>query len=72
MMDHAMGKDMAEQYCFECEKKHYCEPFENIIKNVVLARAYVPIQNMCRLFNYDEALQKGTAFPELVDPHQKW
>ena len=46
-----------------------CMSQETVIKNVRLAAAYVPYQNMCQLFNPLEALKKGTAFPELYSPY---
>ena len=48
-----------------------CIPQEMYIDNVRLGAAYVPYQQMCELFNPIEALQKGTAFPELYSPYDK-
>lgn len=48
-----------------------CIPQETVIKDVRLARAYVPYQKFCTLFPPIEALQKGTAFPELFSPYEK-
>lgn len=47
-----------------------CIPQELVIRNVRLAAAYVPFQNLCQLFNPLEALKKGTAFPELYSPYE--
>ncbi len=35
-----------------------------------LARAYVPFQIMNQVFSPDEALRKGTLFPELYMPYR--
>jgi hypothetical protein len=35
-----------------------------------LARAYVPFQIMNQVFSPDEALRKGTLFPELYEPYK--
>jgi len=48
-----------------------CVPYENVITNVKLARAYVPFQKLCTLYPPDIALQKGTVFPELYSPYLK-
>jgi hypothetical protein len=48
-----------------------CIPQETVIRDVLLARAYVPYQKFCTLFPPLEALQKGTAFPELFSPYEK-
>lgn len=45
-----------------------CIPQETVIRNVRLATAYVPFQNLCTLFTPLEALKRGTAFPELYSP----
>jgi len=34
-----------------------------------LARAYVPIQQYGRIFSPEEALMKGTLFPDLWSPY---
>lgn len=34
-----------------------------------LAKAYVPFQIMNQVYNQQEALQKGTLFPELYKPY---
>ena len=47
-----------------------CVPQETAIYNVRLARAYVPFQKMCTVFNPLEALSKGTMFPELYSPYE--
>lgn len=46
-----------------------CIPQEIVIRNVKLARAYVPFQKFCSIFLPEEALHKGTAFPELYQPY---
>lgn len=48
-----------------------CIPQETVIKDVLLARAYVPYHKFCVLFPPLEALQRGTAFPELFSPYEK-
>jgi hypothetical protein len=37
--------------------------------NYKLARAYVPFQIMNQIYSPNEALQKGTLFPELYQPY---
>jgi hypothetical protein len=39
--------------------------------NLVLARAYVPVQTYTRAFPPEEALKEGTLFPELVRQYVK-
>lgn len=46
-----------------------CIPQETVIKNVRLARAYVPFQNYCSVYSPKEGLAKGTVFPELYQPY---
>ncbi|TYQ14674.1 UNVERIFIED_CONTAM: spore coat associated protein JA (CotJA) [Acetivibrio alkalicellulosi] len=47
-----------------------CIPQETVLRNVRLARAYVPFQKMCSVYSPIEALEKGTAFPELYSPYK--
>ncbi|MBS4534138.1 spore coat associated protein CotJA [Clostridium sp. D2Q-14] len=37
-----------------------------------LAHAYIPYQNMCKIYDLKEALCKGTLFPELYMPYKKY
>lgn len=46
-----------------------CIPHEIVLKNLKLARAYVPFQKFCTVFSPEEGLRKGTAFPELYEPY---
>lgn len=48
-----------------------CIPQEMVIRNVRLAAAYVPFQELCTLFSPVEALKHGTAFPELYSPYER-
>ena len=59
-----------EMHDANCSPKMNCIPQEMVIRNVRLAAAYVPWQNMCELFNPIEALKRGTAFPELYSPYE--
>jgi hypothetical protein len=54
-----------------CPPMGGCIPQETVIKDVLLARAYVPFQKLCTLFPPIEALQRGTVFPELFSPYEK-
>lgn len=54
----------------QCFKKSSCIPQETEIKDVRLAAAYVPFQILCDLFTPLQALNKGTAFPELYSPYE--
>ena len=47
-----------------------CIPQETDIKDVKLATAYIPFEILCSLFKPLEALNKGTAFPELYSPYE--
>lgn len=52
-----------------------CVPQETVLRDVRLARAYVPFQKLCTTFPPVEGLDKGTAFPELYSPYRsedKW
>jgi hypothetical protein len=46
-----------------------CVPQETVLRNVKLARAYVPFQKLCSLYSPIDALKRGTAFPELYSPY---
>lgn len=48
-----------------------CIPYEENIKVKELARAYVPYQNLCGIFDVEQGLIKGTIFPELDRPYCK-
>lgn len=67
MNNRRMREDMREQYPSPIN----CIPQELVIEDVILARAYVPFQHMCDLFNPMESLLKGTAFPELFSPYDR-
>ena len=54
----------------QCPPMSSCIPQETVINDVRLAMAYVPWQKLCTLFSPIEALQRGTAFPELYSPYQ--
>lgn len=43
----------------------YPRPYEN-----ELAKAYVPFQIMNQTYSQEEALKKGTLFPELYKPYR--
>ncbi|MDQ2087679.1 spore coat associated protein CotJA [Herbivorax sp. ANBcel31] len=47
-----------------------CVPQETVLRNVKLARAYVPFQRLCNVYSPIESLDKGTAFPELYSPYK--
>ena len=47
-----------------------CIPQETEIGGVRLAMAYVPCQKFCTTFSPNEALKRGTAFPELYSPYE--
>lgn len=46
-----------------------CIPYEEYIKVVRLARAYVPFQSLCSIYDQNESMIKGTIFPELASPY---
>jgi hypothetical protein len=54
----------------QCPAMNNCIPQETIIRDVRLAAAYVPYQNICTLFSPIEALRRGTVFPELYSPYE--
>lgn len=52
-----------------------CRPHPEYIKVCRLARAYVPMQQMCDIFCAEKSLKHGTVFPELFMPYdsdEKW
>ena len=57
--------------CF-CDdlNKPKCIPFEQRIVVNDLARAFVPFQKYCSIFEPCEAFIAGTIFPELYKPEQ--
>ena len=70
-MVNPMANPMTNPYYGGMQYKNMCIPQETVICNVRLARAYVPFQRLCNLYNPKEALNKGTAFPELYSPYFK-
>lgn len=46
-----------------------CIPYETKIMPDGLAKAYVPFQKFCSVLCPEEALVKGTVFPELASPY---
>ncbi|WP_317366387.1 spore coat associated protein CotJA [uncultured Tyzzerella sp.] len=57
--------------CDRCMQNTGCIPYEEYIKVDELARAYVPFQKLCSIYDKDEAMVKGTIFPELASPYCK-
>lgn len=53
------------------EKTTDCVPFEKVIIVDRLARAYVPIQQICKVYGLDDSLANGTVFPELYMPYNR-
>lgn len=64
-----MVKDKKMQMA-NCPPVGTCIPQEMVIRNVRLAAAYVPYQQMCNLLDPMEALAYGTIFPELYSPYE--
>lgn len=64
-----MAKDK-KIYVTNCPPIDTCIPQEMVIRNVRLAAAYVPYQQLCNLLSPMEALKHGTAFPELYSPYE--
>ncbi|WP_250278167.1 spore coat associated protein CotJA [[Clostridium] colinum] len=52
--------------CGENNQNKECIPYEEYIKVVELARAYVPFQKLCSIYDANESMIKGTIFPELA------
>ncbi len=44
---------------------------ENYSPNFKLATAYIPFQNYGQIYSPQEALTKGTLFPQLYRPYQR-
>lgn len=63
------NNDITNKIIEEEKASEKCIPQEIIIKDVSLARAYVPIQKYCNIYNPIESLHKGTSFPELYMPN---
>lgn len=57
--------------CNNGNNQSNCVPYEEFIKVNELARAYVPFQKLCSIFDTTEGLINGTIFPELVSPYCK-
>lgn len=53
--------------CRNCQNR--CRAMDRMPVNPMLANAYVPYQQPEELFTPIEALENGTAFPELVSPY---
>lgn len=64
-----MVKDK-KMHMTKCPLSDNCIPQEITIRNVRLAAAYVPYQQMCNLLDPMEALAYGTIFPELYSPYE--
>ena len=60
MNDYELGGENAEE----------CVGYEKLIKVQCLAAAYIPIQELCRIYNPEEALSRGTLFPDLYMPYK--
>lgn len=56
------------QHEVECAR---CIPQETVIRDVILATAYVPFQKFCGIWSLCMSLTTGTAFPELYSPYSK-
>lgn len=41
-------------------------------KRMRLAEVYIPIQEYKKIFDPQEALKRGTIFPDLYRPYRKW
>ena len=65
-----MEQNESRKKMTQCQVDDNCIPHETVIRDVRLAMAYVPFQNMCTLFSPIEALKRGTAFPELYSPYE--
>lgn len=48
-----------------------CVGFETTINPATLARAYVPFQSFCSVYEGDKGLLRGTVFPELYSSYCK-
>lgn len=46
-----------------------CIPYETNIVVDRLAKAYVPFQILCGIYDENESMIKGTIFPELASPY---
>lgn len=57
--------------CDENNNVKSCIPFETIIEVNSLARAYVPFQKFCSMYNGEKGLVRGTVFPELYRTYCK-
>ncbi len=55
--------------CNCCQRN--CRQLPFMPENPLLANAYVPYQDLDELFCPEEALEHGTAFPELVSPYSR-
>lgn len=55
--------------CRNCQNR--CRPMDVMPNNPLLANAYVPYQQAGDIFEPAQALENGTAFPELVSPYCK-
>lgn len=51
------------------EEEYECKPMPFMPVKVELANAYVPFQQNANGFPQEEALHKGTMFPELYRPY---
>jgi hypothetical protein len=57
------------------DKRDCCPPCENPDYNIYpwldYSKAFVLWQRLCRLYSPEEALMKGTVFPELYKPYKQ-
>ncbi len=65
-----MEQNKTKKKKIQCSPMSNCIPQETVIRDVRLAAAYVPYQNLCTLFSPIEALKRGTVFPELYSPYE--
>lgn len=63
-------KDEMDNEMMEMQERE--EMMENLeMPQLELARAYIPYQQYAKSYSDEEALHKGTMFPELYSPYDK-
>jgi hypothetical protein len=54
----------------DCSRQQPAMPVKKMIQwdNLPIAMGYVPVQQLCEVYDITKALQMGTIFPELCKP----
>ena len=64
-----MFMNITDNHCEDMCECGFRDSYNGLPQNPILAQAYVPIQQMNKVFTPEMGLRMGTIFPELVRPY---